>query len=292
MFIRPPIARRFPPRGPPVRNNNQQPYPENSDDQQADEQFYPGVFDVLKVRHILLWKVRPEGLPVEVVDMIVDAAEYWPSAECTLEERMRVSTDIDRAVVCTSPFCYDENTLDTPSPKVLPHRTAHSCRKIMFTITSHDQGGYNESRLAGPDSPPVYGESYTWFDTEVIHNAQEPTQQEVIHTMMSPTELRKEHFPPTHPRLLPRGNALQRNRARRSRAKRHRIVWHHLDDIESDSPEAAELERDSGRGRETFNGKQVREMELGDSIVVWARARFAGWVNYVDEVSVRVFWAV
>ncbi|KAL4944347.1 hypothetical protein BDV06DRAFT_187638 [Aspergillus oleicola] len=292
MFIRPPGARRFPPRGPPVQNPPQPPQVDDSDNHDAEHQFYPSIFDVLKVRHILLWKVKPEGLPAEVVDMIVDAAEYWPSTEATLGERIRISKDVDQALVCTSPLCYDEMTLDSPSPKVLPHRTVHPCRKIIYTIVSHDQGGYSEHRLATPDRPPVYDSSFTWFDAEVINNAHKPSQQSAIHEKMHPERLQGRHFGPDDPLLLPRGNAVQRNRARMQRPKRHGVIWHHLDDIESGTPEARELERETGRGRDTFAGEQVRKMEVGDSIVVWARARFQGWSNHVDALSVRVFWAV
>ncbi|KAL4798188.1 hypothetical protein BDV19DRAFT_357226 [Aspergillus venezuelensis] len=292
MFIRPPGVRRFPPRGPPVQNPPQRPQIDDSDDEQADNQLYPGIFDVLKVRYILLWKVKPEGLPTEVVDMIIDAAEYWPSTEATLEGVVHISKDKDQALVCTAPLCYDEKTLDSPSPKVLPHRAVHPCRKILFTIASHDQGGYTERCLAAADRPPVYNGTFTWFDAEIIHKAHEPSQQRDIHEKMHPEQIQARHFGPGDPLLLPRGNALQRNRARNPRAKRHRVVWHHLDDVEAEAPEAGDLERETGRGRDTFNGEQVRTMEIGDSIVVWARARFPGWTNHVDELSVRVFWAV
>ncbi|KAL4911861.1 hypothetical protein BDW62DRAFT_39128 [Aspergillus aurantiobrunneus] len=282
------INRRFAPsRG--RQEDNQPPSDEQQDNQQIEEQFYPRIYDVLKVRHIFLWKVKPEGLPAEVVDMIMDAAEYWPSTVFTLGERIRIQKDVDQAVLRTNPLCYDEKTLETPSPRLLPHRTVHPCRKIVFSIVSHDQGGYSERRAVGP---AVYDGSFTWFDAEVINNAHEPLQRNAINERMNPTDMSPKHYGPDDPLLLPRDNALQRNRARLQRAKRHTIVWHHLDNIAADSPEAGDIERDAGRGRDTLDGKQVREMKLGDSIVVWARARFPGWVNYVDELSMRVFWAV
>lgn len=178
------------------------------------------------------------------------------------------------------------------TPKILPHRTAHPCRKVVFSVLSHDQGGYSERRWAGVERPAVYEGSFTWFDTEVFHNAQEQPQRESIHEKMNPTDKSRQHFAPDNPLLLPRGNCLQRNRARTQPGKRHNIVWHYLDNIAPDSPEASDMEHDTGRGRDTLGGKQVREMEVGDSIMVWARARFSGWVNYVDELSIRVFWAV
>ncbi|KAJ0421043.1 hypothetical protein BJY00DRAFT_114938 [Aspergillus carlsbadensis] len=265
MFVRPPISRPFPPRG----GHNQLPEERQPDGPRVEDAFYPGLFDVLKVRHILLWKVKPEGLPTEVVDMIVDAAEYWPSAEFTVGERRVIRKDVDEALLCTTPLCYDEKMLDTSSPKLLPHRTVHPCRKIQFCIVSHDQGGWNESQIA-----------------------HEAPQKETVQAKMSPEVRRPRHFGPDDPGLHPGQNALQRNRARTQRPQRHTVVWHYLDGIPVDSPESEELERSEGRGRSTFAGKQVRELEPGDSIIVWARARFPGWINYVNELSVRVFWAV
>ncbi|KAL4802906.1 hypothetical protein BDV18DRAFT_163429 [Aspergillus unguis] len=283
-----PFPRRLP------RREGQRPSQENHEretEMLTEDEFYPDIDDVLKVRHIFLWKVKPEGLPVEVVDMIVDAAEYWPSTKVKLEKGRRINKDVDEAMLCTNPLCYDEKTLDS-SRKTLPHRTVHPCRKIIFSIVSHDQGGYSEHRWAGHERPAPYEGSFTWFDAEFIHNSHEPSQQTVIHEKMNPTDKSPKHFAPDNPLLLPRGNCLQRNRARMYGAKRHDVVWHYLDDVTRESQEAEDAERETGRGRDTLAGKQVREMRIGDSIVVWARARFPGWVNYVDELSVRVFWAI
>ncbi|KKK24560.1 hypothetical protein P175DRAFT_0505613 [Aspergillus ochraceoroseus IBT 24754] len=274
--------RRRPIRGHPPPENQQPDNPE-----QAEQQFYPGIYDVLKVRHILAWKVIAGGVPAEVVDMIIDAAEYWPSVEFRMEGQRIIRKDVDQALVRTSPLCYDERTLDTPSPKQLPHRAAHPCRKVIFSIVSHDQGGASQARMPNP-----YDGSYTWFDVEVIHNAQDPSQREVIEAKMNPVERVPRHFGPDDPLLLPREHNLQSNRARVQPAHLHKITWHYLDDIEADSPEAAEIERIQGRGRATLDGNQVRGLQIGDSIMVWGRARFPGWTNYTVELSVRVFWAV
>lgn len=70
--------------------------------------FYPSVADVLKVRFTLRWKIVAEGLPQEIVDMIIDAAEYWASAEVKMEGSTRViRQDGDQVLVRTVPLCYD-----------------------------------------------------------------------------------------------------------------------------------------------------------------------------------------
>lgn len=73
-----------------------------------DHTFYPSLWDVLKVRYMLQWKAFKASLPVELVDAIVDAAEYWPSTEREMEGGKRIiSTDRDQVLLKTVPLCYD-----------------------------------------------------------------------------------------------------------------------------------------------------------------------------------------
>ncbi|PYH46656.1 uncharacterized protein BP01DRAFT_390892 [Aspergillus saccharolyticus JOP 1030-1] len=253
-----------------------------------DDAYYPSCYDVLKVRyllqHIWKWKRNSEELfPVELVDMIVDAAEYWATSESGLEGETIIRKDQDQALLTTVPLCYDVNTLDSDSPQMLPHRTVHPCRKIIFSILAHDQGWGGGARNKGP-----YDGSYTWFDTQIIHSAQKPppcseeATQGVQHV----------HFESGNPLLLPSPHKLQSNRTADKNPQLHRITWHYLDDVPSESSEAEDIENSTGRGRATLDGSQVRSLEVGDAIQVWGRARFGGWINHVQRVSVRVFWAV
>lgn len=85
------------------------------------EPFYPTIDDVLKTRYILRWKIRPEGLPMEIVDMVIDAAEYWPSTEVSMKkpvvrtdkgeelaQKIVIRQDQDRELVKSMPLCFDE----------------------------------------------------------------------------------------------------------------------------------------------------------------------------------------
>ena len=92
--------------------------------------------------------------------------------------------------------------------------------------------------------------------------------------------------------LLPGPKKLQVNGGRVGEQQHREIIWHYLDDISADSEEAYNIERTKGRGRGTLDGSGVRDLEIGDSIAVWARARFPGWANYVFNASARVFWAI
>ncbi|KAJ6139445.1 hypothetical protein N7471_005931 [Penicillium samsonianum] len=250
--------------------------------------FNPNLVDVLNVRDLLQWKI-PRGLPEELVDMIIDAAEYWPSIEQKMQDQRIIQKDCDQVLLKTVPLCYDRNSLEQESsPTPLPHRGAHPCRKIVFNISSHDQGN-------GRCHDNMYEFSYTWFDTEVIHGAHtrnmydNGTEQEILDNERG--QVRK-HYTEADALLLPRDNRLQVNGAHVSEMQHNKIVWDYRDDIQADSPEAFEIEKTLGRGRLTFDGHGVRELEVGDSIAIWARARFPGWSNQVYQASVRIYWAV
>lgn len=83
------------------------PEPETTKDTDDNElqPFYPSLFEVLKVRYLLQWKVT-EPIPPEIVDLIIDAAEYWPSRETSLGgEGTVIRTDMDRELLRTGPLC-------------------------------------------------------------------------------------------------------------------------------------------------------------------------------------------
>ncbi|KAJ5166586.1 uncharacterized protein N7482_005367 [Penicillium canariense] len=255
--------------------------------------YHPSVWDVLKVRFLLQ---RIGALPTEIVDEIIDAAEYWPSTTTTMasaddESHRIIRKDRDQVLVKTVPLCYDRTELEQSpdNPRSLPHRSRHQvCRKIVFRLSSHDQG-------PGQVRPNMYHESWTWFDAEVIRGAHAKNmfangeEQELLEDEKG--EYTK-HFGPDDRLLLPHANKLQSNGGRCYERQDVEIIWHYQDDIEADSPEASLIESRKGRGRATLDGRVVREMEVGDSIAVWARARFPGWSNHVYGASVTVFWAI
>ena len=97
-----------PRRGGPPRNQNtadadtdfSKNFPEN-------DAFYPKIWDVLKVKYLLQWKLK-EGFPVELVDQIIDAAEYWPSIEHRMGGGLKtIRQDRDEVLLKTVPLCYD-----------------------------------------------------------------------------------------------------------------------------------------------------------------------------------------
>jgi len=141
----------------------------------------------------------------------------------------------------------------------------------------------------------MYEHSWTWFDAEVIRGAHERKmyvngeEQELLDNEKGERAISRESGDPL---LLPGADKVQVNGARVHESQEVEIVWHYRDNISPESPAAYDVERTTGRGRATLDGRFVRELQVGDSIAVWARARFPGWVNYVESASVTVFWAV
>jgi hypothetical protein len=187
------------------------------------------------------------------------------------------------------------------------------CRKVVFTIKSRDQGWADRREFCG-----TYKGSYTWFDIGL-------EQIRAIDKKMCSPEIQIpqgfiEQFPlecsksarsiycdlhTIQPRVIgerpdytfdrppsePTGARLQSNRTGTREVKEHVITWAHDDCIDPLSSEGDQLERE-GRGRYTGNGNFVRNLQIGDIITIWARARFPGWANQVKEVKIDVYWAV
>ena len=204
-------------------------------------------------------------------------------------------------------------------------RGEHPCRKIVFTIRSHDQGWGGNYANRG-----TFQGSSTWFDvglerfelrndestttpTDNEAQASESAQQSVVVAAQG-TRIPGEHNlrddseyflrtidPPTklhgpsesreiqHP-VFTSKQPLQMNKSATSATAEYIITWAADDDINPESEEGKALE-EAGRGRATGNGEFVRNLRLGDIITVWARARYPGWTNTVEHVKIDVYWA-
>jgi hypothetical protein len=197
----------------------------------------------------------------------------------------------------------------------------HPCRKIVFTLESHDQGFGGSWSHKG-----TYEGSYTWFDVGLERTS--ATREEVVgynlemvpspqflmfanpagatmdgehservtcslQTIIptSPQEPGQEAGNDFHHPLLPSTMALQRNATATRDFKKYQITWSCDDNVVPDSLEAAALET-QGRGRDSANGEFVRNLKVGDVVTIWAKARFPQWLNVVENVNMDVYWAV
>jgi hypothetical protein len=186
-----------------------------------------------------------------------------------------------------------------------------TCRKIVFTIRSHDQGWGGSSAA----DKGTYRGSFTWFDVgleRVVAKRQGKSLiQKVISALLTFADdesgTSNSHNPivlttrqtlpqfspsqePEFP-LLPGRTCLQKNLTATSTFQDHVIEWRATDNIHEESPEADALE-EQGRGRATLDGEFVRNLKIGDAITVWGKARFGGWSNIITDVNVDVYWAV
>jgi hypothetical protein len=199
-------------------------------------------------------------------------------------------------------------------------RSEHPCRKIVFTIKSHDQGWASEDLRYHR----TYQRSWTWFDVglervearevgidipgelvPLIHIQQlrlgstnhtsqaarslicdiRTVQPPIIQNPSDPSNFIFEHS------FLRTGRHLQTNLMAQRQAKEHIITWAYDDCIEPSSQEGDALE-EAGRGRETATGDFVRNLKIGDIVTIWARARFPGWVNHVEDAKIDIYWVV
>ena len=74
----------------------------------GDSTFYPSISDALTVRYLLQWKVVAGGIPPEIADMIIEAAEYWASTEVKIDHKIVVRQDADRELLRTVPLCHEK----------------------------------------------------------------------------------------------------------------------------------------------------------------------------------------
>ncbi|KAF8854298.1 hypothetical protein BDZ45DRAFT_656811 [Acephala macrosclerotiorum] len=321
----------------------------------APGQFEPFFADVIEVKNDLFKGLK---LPMEIVDAIVDFAEYWPHTT-TIRRSGELSISAGRGLeeekllLRSYPLGYLPNPLDTtkcrmldeasfPTVKSQPWKTIeevqgeatdevrnkwllashmksdHPCRKIVFTIKSHDQGWGG-----GPQNRGTYKGSYTWFDvgkeelvafregqepatlpTEEVHTLEinedecdSPAITCAFHTVLPRTESIQtssddvdiEYY--FHHPLEPDTSCLQRNVTANRNMQTHKIVWSCDDNVDPDSVDRKALD-DQGRGRATATGDFVRGMRIGDVVTVWGKARFAAWVNVIEEVRIDIYWAV
>lgn len=80
---------------------------DNDNDNESDV-YYPSLFDVFKTRYLLQWKVVAGGIPAEIVDLIIDEAEYWASTEAKMDKSTVIVSDCDRELLRTGPLCYEK----------------------------------------------------------------------------------------------------------------------------------------------------------------------------------------
>ncbi|KAE9365175.1 hypothetical protein N431DRAFT_353243 [Stipitochalara longipes BDJ] len=325
---------------------------------ETPEQYTPSIQDILSVKQILAAKGK---LPLELIDTIIDFAEYWiKTTTCRTNGEISIHAGQDREnkfLLRSYPLGYvptkdnpttlnimklDEYPSIPSKPSIelddFPNNVTQEvidnwtrdavprgecpCRKIVFTIKSHDQGWGGPPGCRG-----TYKGSSTWFDVGLetlsatrdramfessgdtrkpyflVPDPQSPrTDGESVicttRTISPTTETRTTATEPPEVEtnfqfdLDPGLDCLQRNKTATRDTTEHVITWSCTDDVmDPDSIGAKKLD-DAGRGRATGSGEFVRNLKIGDVVTVWGKARYAQWVNNVEEVKIEVFWVI
>ncbi|KAI4259548.1 MAG: hypothetical protein L6R42_004533 [Xanthoria sp. 1 TBL-2021] len=236
----------------------------------------------------------------------------------------------------------DRRRKSSCGPTWLPPRGLRPCRKVIFEILSH-QEAVDLSEPQYGDSPtwfdvsverilPEEGTSgpitwtapmneewgddilgYTEGSTEVqvlkkVPGAEAPLEK--LSRQASPTGSAIDDNPVQHfetrrtkPTLAAktRQDVVQQNYQGDPVHRQHVVTWRYDEDLDPESFEADGIVTETGTHA---NGDFIRKLETGESIVLWARARFrprkafdptAGadpCINVVDRVRMHVFWAI
>lgn len=285
--------------------------------------YHPTIVDIIQVKD--LFTVVSHPLPIELVDQILDEAEYWAHSSVEVEDEDSVSISGNKMYMRTMPFALPgtEGDLKVAGTAYvgalyrragigavevgrakgmawLPPRGRNLARKIAFQIESKDQGWSGE-----PHNHGSYRGSYTWFDAGVENVSPDPIRKKPIqwtsrmircnHDSIFPDH---DHPPvefflkaPLEPPFLPPPTHIQRNVHAGKEWRTHIVEWHYLDSVEEGSVEAMDAE-DKGRGWKSLDGSFVRGLNEGDCITLWMRARFSGWRCNIKRAKIDVYWAV
>ncbi|KAB5547188.1 hypothetical protein GE09DRAFT_1130259 [Coniochaeta sp. 2T2.1] len=294
----------------------------------------PSILDVLVVKAMLAKACK---LPVELVNTILDLAEYWPHTTSEWSggplsifggrgDRENVFLLRSKPLGFTKPPADPnlpldyETTPSAPQPLQREHTLEtfqeaisspnplleHPCRKIVFTLRSHDQGWGGD-----PTHHGTYEGSWTWFDAGLekfdagagggeANDAAEAANFSwtKLRSVWPSVVTRHEEGEPDghqfrHDLQPDPDHKIQANVLGRRSFTDHTVEWKWTDDIDPSGGDARleELAR-SGRGTGTANGEFVRKLTLGDVVTVWGRARFPAWTNTVERVRINVYWAV
>ncbi|KAK6594584.1 hypothetical protein H4I96_10315 [Botrytis cinerea] len=287
------------------------------------ERYQPSLEDVLTVKNTL-FTLRPESpLPLELIDAIIDLSEYWPHTttkgfffpgqeegdqnvniirrEVTIragaQQRIRMGGDrADKGTYRGSYTWFDVGLERT-------YATRRGNSTCFFKAHINNTSNYKD--LTNIKPPEHIPESPSFRLSNSNPDTQESTNEIRCSTQTispdvenNPSYDRENDANPVtkYPHMFihtlnPDNKILQKNKTATRVFEDHKITWRFNDDVHPESPEADELEA-QGRGRETGNGEFIRNLKIGDVVTLWAKARFPGWANTVEDVGMDVYYAV
>jgi len=214
-------------------------------------------------------------LPAELVDIILDYAEYWPCISEGVKTKLSLEANFETAYNAAAYYL-----ITPPIPKHVRH-----VQKIIFKLSSCDQGW-------GSDCLGTYNGSHTWFEAGIIRNLMalspiEPLSQynaDQLNMMAYNGNYAREIENPSRPGERWR---VQCNLTASSTVKIHKVVWYGGDIITAETEASTSQAKGAGAGRGFFE-----VLQSGDQVVLVVRAQYPGWTNHVYGAQVDIFYSI
>jgi len=236
--------------------------------------FAPTDNDVYAVRNDFL-----HFLPLELVDLILETAQYWPCISVKRASRLVVAANDHTSNNVAAYYLV--------TPPIREKRSMH-IKMVKFTLKSCDQGWGGD-----PNNFDTYNASYTWFEAGIVRDNREGVDTYLLELRKRSIDKFNDHaFNRTFGREVE--NPLQQERRWKLQynmqvsriRRRHSIVW----TKEGIADEIAETEasaRGAGTGRNFVN-----TLSSGDRVALVVRAQYPGWQNHVFGAKVVVYYSV
>ncbi|RDB16593.1 hypothetical protein Hypma_002824 [Hypsizygus marmoreus] len=245
---------------------------------QIPERPSPSVDDVFTARDLLL-----HFLPLELVYVIFDTAEYWPKISAESMRSIDVPADHTNGNNAAA-YCVVTHSI----PQILcgSKPIPLTVKRVTFSLVSCDQGWGGEIRTRG-----TYQDSYTWFEAAIIQGS----GADVATRLMSLGAMNADVFNAKaysrtsgaeieNPLEPTKRWHLQTNIQVSSVRKSHVVEWTDGDIIDDAETDAKAHGRGTGRGF-------IHSLAPGCGVAVVARAQYPGWTNHVESVKVEIFYS-
>jgi hypothetical protein len=257
----------------------------------------PSHTDVHAVRAVLVSHLR---MPMELADMIIDFAEYFPSIISRLSDPI---TCVARAA--NNYKAASLALLSEPVPMAQTHDELVRVRSVKFTITSADQGW-------GGERPDTYMASYSWFSTAIYRprrGLDDPDASLENQSDRSSAQVPRNGAANNIPQYVPNPDLDVRTSNLaivvpddRSAVGGTNGVWKVQSNLVGHrTPILHEIEwfkgqRVTERDRHHDGGEDgvgfVELLQPGDQIGLYAEAEFPGWRNEVKAASIEIKYSI
>ncbi|KAF8650933.1 hypothetical protein AX16_005031 [Volvariella volvacea WC 439] len=234
-----------------------------------DTVYIPSEQHVKSVRYLLQY-----FLPLELVDLIIEDAEYWPRLHSERSERITVAA-ADEIPSLKSVWCY---LVSPPVPDPIQALGESKTRRIEFKVQSHDQGWATHP---GP---------WSWFEAVIIPAPGKTTPDWLSAALRDPINLR------THSKGAAFDQLFEdpQNTMRWHIASNPIAVWEMQDHsvVWTQQEIKGHQDANSLKGREGLGHELVRALQPGDRVAVLALAEQWGWENHVYSGSIDIYYSV